>query len=130
MDASCLSKDSSYDVVTAITVLEFVCDFDSVVEEMIRCTKPGGRIIIGTLNKLATINQDRIVSNKKPYAFSKMFSPEELRRFLAPFGNVQIRVSIDETIKNREKSLRDTWNKFALPWKQATGVFIVACVSL
>jgi len=45
--------DGTFDVVAAITVLEFVCDPVSVVSEMVRCVKqPGGALILGVLNRL------------------------------------------------------------------------------
>jgi ubiquinone/menaquinone biosynthesis C-methylase UbiE len=43
--------DSSFDVVTCITVLTFVSDADNAIREMARVLRPGGRLVIGDLGK-------------------------------------------------------------------------------
>ena len=119
-------ENASFKIVTAMTSLEFISNTDFAVAEMLRCTKPDGSLIIGMLNKLAPINRDRIVKKKEPYASADLFSSEELRRLLAKFGRVRIRVSVSEEKHLQVKPLRKIWDKFALPWKQPTGAFIVA----
>jgi len=119
-------EKASFNIVTAMATLEFISNTESSVAEMLRCTKPDGSVIIGTLNKLAPINRDRIVKNKEPYASAHLFSPAELRHLLASFGLVRIRVSVNEPKPTHVKPLREIWDKFALPWKQPTGAFIVA----
>ncbi|MBW1962592.1 MAG: methyltransferase domain-containing protein [Deltaproteobacteria bacterium] len=124
--ASLPFDNASFKIVTAMATLEFVSNAESAIKEMIRCAKPAGRVIIGTLNKLAPINRDRIVKNKEPYASAHMFSPDELRNLMASFGAVRIRVSVNETKPKQVKPLREAWDRFALPWKQSAGAFIVA----
>ena len=119
-------ENASFKIVTAMTSLEFISNTDFAVAEMLRCTAFDGSLIIGTLNKLASINRDRIVKKKEPYASAHLFSSEELRRLLATFGPVRIRVSVSEEKHFQVKPLRKIWDKFALPWKQPTGAFIVA----
>ena len=118
--------NDSFEVVASMAMLEFVSKAEAAVEEMLRCTKPDGSVIIGTLNKLAPINRERVVNNKEPYASAHLFSPDELRHLLASFGPVRIRVSVNESKHRQVKPLKDVWDKFALPWKQSTGAFIVA----
>ena len=43
--------DSSFDVVTCITVLTFVADANNAIREMARVLRPGGRLVIGDLSK-------------------------------------------------------------------------------
>lgn len=43
--------DGSFDVVTCITVLAFVPDASAAIHEMARVLRPGGRLVIGDLNK-------------------------------------------------------------------------------
>lgn len=121
-------EKASFNIVTAMATLEFISNTGSAVAEMLRCTKSDGSVIIGTLNKLAPINLDRIVKNKEPYASAHLFSPDELRHFLASFGAVRIRVSVNEAKHRQVQPLREIWDKFTLPWKQPTGAFIVAKV--
>ena len=124
--ASLPFDNASFKIVTAMATLEFISNAESAIKEMIRCIKPDGRVIIGTLNKLAPINRDRIVKNKEPYASAHMFSPDELRNLIASFGAVRIRVSVNEAKPKQVQPLREIWDKFALPWKQPAGAFIVA----
>jgi ubiquinone/menaquinone biosynthesis C-methylase UbiE len=80
-------EDSSFDVTAAITTLEFVCDAESVLREMVRCThKPGGRLLIGVLNELASLNYNRKQKPESSYAKARLFSPRELKQFLVRYG--------------------------------------------
>jgi 2-polyprenyl-3-methyl-5-hydroxy-6-metoxy-1,4-benzoquinol methylase len=92
-----LFLDKSFDVVSAMAVLEFVSDARRVCAEMIRCLKPGGRLIAGTLNRLAGINRQRVAARAEPYASAKMFAPEELNILMAEFGNVNIRLTTEQS---------------------------------
>jgi ubiquinone/menaquinone biosynthesis C-methylase UbiE len=83
----------SFDVVCAMAVLEFVADVPQVCTEMVRCLNPGGCLVIGTLNRLAEINRERIASHAAPYESAQMFAPEELRHLLKPFGEVRLCLS-------------------------------------
>ena len=89
--------DGDFDVVSAMAVLEFVSDARWACVEMIRCLKPGGRLIAGTLNRLAGINRQRIATRAEPYASAQMFAPEELRNLLMPFGDVNIRLTTEQS---------------------------------
>jgi ubiquinone/menaquinone biosynthesis C-methylase UbiE len=81
--------DGTFDVTAAITTLEFVRDAEVVVQEMIRCTrKPGGQLLVGTLNALAPMNRDRKQRPESPYAKAQLFSAGELKQLLEPFGRL------------------------------------------
>lgn len=43
--------DNSFDVVSCITVLTFIADMDAAIRELARVLRPGGRLIVGDLNK-------------------------------------------------------------------------------
>jgi ubiquinone/menaquinone biosynthesis C-methylase UbiE len=86
--------DETFDVAAAITVLEFVSDPARVVSEMVRCTrKPGGMLIFGVLNRLSAYNQRRKHRTASLHASANLFSPDELRDLLQPFGAATVRVA-------------------------------------
>ena len=85
-------QDSTFDLTAAITTLEFVRDAEVVLREMIRCTRKPGRILLGMLNGLSTVNRrkQRRGRPENPYAAARLFSPVELREFLELYGHVEI----------------------------------------
>jgi len=84
----------SYDVVAAITTLEFVQRPERVIAEMVRCArKRTGQVFFGILNSLSTVNQKRKLRQDSPYASACFFSPERLGGLLTPYGRVDILVS-------------------------------------
>ena len=90
--------DNDFDVVSAMAALEFVSDARRACAEMVRCLKPGGCLIVGTLNRLAGLNRERIAAHAEPYASAQMFTQKELRNLLAPFGKVNIRLTTENEI--------------------------------
>jgi len=46
-------KNESFDTVISVTALEFIEDAVSAVDELFRVTRPGGRILVATLNSLS-----------------------------------------------------------------------------
>jgi len=94
-------EDASFDVAASIATLEFIPDPAAAVREMVRCVKPGGRLLIGTLNRLAPLNQHRLSTGKPPYASAHLFSPGELRRLLASLGRVRMAASSPRQCKGR-----------------------------
>ncbi len=90
-DACCLPfEERSFDIVTAMATLEFVSDVLCALQEMFRCVKENGRVLAGTLNRLAPINQQRLAEKREPYISARLFSPEEFYNVLAPFGSVRM----------------------------------------
>jgi len=118
----------SFDVVTAIATLEFVSAPEAMVAEMFRCTKLNGSVIIGTLNKLAPLNRQRVAQGKEPYASARLFSPQEVRAALARYGRVRMRVSGYPPEHKWTRPLRALRRRSWLRGSQRTGVFIVAAV--
>lgn len=86
-------KDASFDVVAMMAALEFLTDPEMGLREMARCAKPGGILLIGTLNRLAPLNRQRISANKEPYASGHLFSPAELRIIMKPYGRIRMTAS-------------------------------------
>jgi len=107
-------RDGSFDVVAAMAAIEFVSDAQAAVAEMFRCVRRDGAVIIGTLNRLAPLNRERVADRKKPYSSARLFSPTELRYLLAPYGTVHILMADPEGEVNERRK---------------TGAFIVANAS-
>ncbi len=97
--------DDTFDVVAAMAMLGFVSDAFQVLKEMTRCAKGEGVILIGTLNRLAEINQERLTEGREPYVSGRFFSEKELHDFLCRFGEVRIVNSRSEARKTGEKAL-------------------------
>ncbi len=86
--------DGQFDVTAAITTLECVRDAEAVVQEMVRCTRrPGGYMMLGVLNALAALNAERKAAGAPPYAAARLFSPEEVKALLAPYGEPRVAVA-------------------------------------
>lgn len=83
-------RDGSFDVVAAIATIEFVPDVHAALREMLRCLRAGGSLVIGVLNSLAPINRDRLAAGKQPYASGRLLASDELRKLLAPYGDVHL----------------------------------------
>ncbi|MGC9455190.1 MAG: class I SAM-dependent methyltransferase [Phycisphaerae bacterium] len=85
--------DGTFDVVAMMATLEFLPDQAAAVGEMARCAGEGGRLLVGTLNRLAPLNQRRQAKGKEPYASARLLSPDELRSLLTPLGRVRMAAS-------------------------------------
>jgi len=82
--------DGSFDVTTSITALEFFPDPDAAVKEMARCSRSDGLMLIGTLNRIAPINQERLAAAVEPFVSGHLLGPKELLDLISPFGEVRM----------------------------------------
>jgi ubiquinone/menaquinone biosynthesis C-methylase UbiE len=81
----------SFDVVAAITTLEFTPNPAKMLSEMARCVKKnGGIIIVGVLNALNSYNQKRKNKPGSVYSSTTLFSPQQIYNLLAPYGQTNI----------------------------------------
>lgn len=75
--------DECFDKTVSITALEFVPDAQRAVDEMFRVTKPGGWIVVSTLNSLSSWAERRtkVAEVNKQSIFREAYfrSPDELR---------------------------------------------------
>ena len=127
-DACGLPKGNpAYQVVTSMATLEFVSEPATAVAGMLRCVRHEGSVLVGTLNKLAPINRERIADGKEPYTSAHLFSPSELRALLQPHGRIRMRVtSAIPDGHPRLKALRALRDRVLLRCGKAAGAFIVA----
>jgi ubiquinone/menaquinone biosynthesis C-methylase UbiE len=75
-------KDNSFDNTISITALEFIADAKSAISELFRVTRPGGYVVVATLNSLspwATRRKRKIEMGQKHILEKAFFrSPKEL----------------------------------------------------
>jgi len=122
-------EDGTFDVVAAMATLEFLPDPAAAVREMARCARRGGHLLIGTLNRLAPLNQHRLSKGKPPYSSAHLFSPEELRNLLAPWGRVRMVASASPGHAHRLRPKRIVGRITGLR-SRLNGPFLVAEVRL
>ncbi|MBN1554091.1 MAG: class I SAM-dependent methyltransferase [Phycisphaerae bacterium] len=122
--------EGSFDVTAAMATLEFLPAPAEALREMVRCTRSGGRILIGTLNRLAPLNRQRVAEHKPPYASARLFSPGELVNLLAPWGRVRMAASRPEFSLETKSRMRKILERVGGKRKQLQGPFLVAEVRL
>jgi len=123
--------DGRFDVVTALTTLEFVSRPEEAFREMARCTrKPGGRIILGVLNRLSRLNQQRKRKKTGTYRDAKFYSPDELREMLRVYGKSRISVSTFTPRRSSLLWLAPLYDRVARILRYKRGDFIAAVVNL
>jgi len=82
--------DASFDITASITALEFIPDQAAAVREMARCTRSGGIMLIGTLNRIAPINLGRLEEGEEPFASAKLLGPDDLMELISLWGEVRM----------------------------------------
>lgn len=125
-------KDSTFDLTAAITTLEFVRDAEVVIREMIRCTRKPGRMLLGMLNGLSTVNRQRQRQSnpENPYAAARLFSPVELREFLEPYGRAEITIGGFVPAQNWLIPLAPLIDRIARMFGGQKGAFMAAVLKL
>lgn len=76
-----------FDLAISVTTLEFVSDPASVVSEMWRVLKPGGRLVVAVLNEWSPWAWAR--KREFPFTHAHFFAPPEFVGLLRRFGPVQ-----------------------------------------
>ncbi len=115
----------TFDVVAAMATIEFIPKPEVAVREMGRCTRRGGCLLIGTLNRLAPLNQRRVSRRREPYASAHMLSPAELEDLLASYGRVRMCATPRPTL-GRTSLQRRTATQMEIRRPQLRGAFLVA----
>jgi ubiquinone/menaquinone biosynthesis C-methylase UbiE len=118
--------DNAFDKVISVTAIEFIGDARGAVRELFRVTKPGGCIVVATLNSLSPWATRRREAGKKGHPIFKQVifrSPEEIRTLSPVEGIIKTAIHFqktdapDQAIKSEKKGQSQALN---------TGAFIVA----
>jgi ubiquinone/menaquinone biosynthesis C-methylase UbiE len=84
-DASSLNfPDNTFPVIASITMLEFVANTETVLNEIYRVLKPGGHLVLGCLNALSELGKAK--SNDEIFKHARFFTPSEIGQLLLMFG--------------------------------------------
>ncbi len=82
--------DACFDAILSVTALEFFGKPRQALEEMARCLRPGGSMVIGVLNAFSYLGIQRKILRKPTFREAHFFRVGELRRMLSSIGKVRI----------------------------------------
>jgi ubiquinone/menaquinone biosynthesis C-methylase UbiE len=100
--------DDAFDKAVSITALEFIEEAEVAVEEMFRVTKPGGIIVVATLNSLSPWADQRENKGKKGHPIFRhtiFRSPEEMSALSPVPGDIETAIHFkkDEDVERAQK---------------------------
>ena len=92
-------QKETFDVVTAMTTLEFVKNVEKLLQEITRVLKSGGHFILGVLTSLSSWSFDRKIRglvSKDIFSYAKFYTSFELIKLLrgAKFSKINIRGAV------------------------------------
>jgi ubiquinone/menaquinone biosynthesis C-methylase UbiE len=83
-------NDYRFDIVCGITALEFMGDHVRALDEMYRCLKPGGVLIVGALNALSFLGIRRRLFPSPTFRGVHLFTVRELVACLERYGAPEV----------------------------------------
>ena len=81
--------DGTFDLVLAVTTLEFVEEPQRALAEMVRVAAPGGRVVVATLNAVSSWGRAYLAEAQRqetPFRYAHLLTPGEFLALLRPFG--------------------------------------------
>lgn len=111
--------DGSFDLVLAVTVLEFVADPLQALAEMWRVTAPGGRLVLGVLNAASAWGRFYCAQAQQvnsPFRHAHLFTPAEFVAMLRRFGRGRWHSVCWHSALFVPPSGRGLWAADALEW--------------
>jgi ubiquinone/menaquinone biosynthesis C-methylase UbiE len=118
--------DASFHKAISITAIEFIQDARIAVEELFRVTKPGGFIVVATLNSLSAWAQRRKEAGHKGHPLFRhaiFRSPDEMKRLSSVESIVKTAIHFE---KNDDPGIAPKIEKSASEKNLNTGAFLAA----
>ncbi len=119
--------DGSFDKSISITAIEFIKDAQIAVDELFRVTKPGGVIVVATLNALSPWARRRQKAAKNGHPLFKHIifrSPEELQRLSSVDSVIETAIHFR---KNEDVQIVQKIESSGQENRLDTGAFVIAC---
>jgi len=82
-------KSGCFDAVISITLFEFLDSPEQALSEIYRILKPGGEVIIGTLNAVSLwffLKRIKSLLKETAYCYARFYKPNELKGLLKKMG--------------------------------------------
>lgn len=86
-------EDDYFDVVAAITVVEFLSESEKALQEMVRCLRAGGTLIVAALNEASPLAHLRRWQDSPTFRNARLFNSQSLRRYLGSLREVEVETS-------------------------------------
>lgn len=120
--------DNSFDKSVSITALEFILDAQKAIDELFRVTRPGGRVLVATLNSLspwAERRQAKTRSGRRHVLENAYFrSPQELLSYGPAGGLARTAIHFDKDDSSDKAVAKETRGR---ELGLDTGAFVAAC---
>lgn len=78
-------EDGKFDIVLCIGVIQLISGYEDILKELARVTKPGGVVLIETLNK-SSIQRKVLMAVDKTKKFDRMYDMSELKEVYEKLG--------------------------------------------
>jgi ubiquinone/menaquinone biosynthesis C-methylase UbiE len=78
--------DAVFDVTCSIATLHLVADYFRVLDEMYRCLRPGGRLVVGALNAISFLGVKRRLTRSAFFKGTRFLTVRKVRQGLARYG--------------------------------------------
>ncbi len=123
--------DGTFSKTVSITALEFVSDARGVIQELMRVTRRGGRLVIATLNQLSPWadrrRQDARENPDSVFRHVYFRSPDELSRLVAIDGEIRTAIHFGKNVSPQEA---ETIERREQARASASGAFVIGAWTL
>lgn len=121
-------RDHTFDKTVSITALEFIEDARKAIDELCRVTRPGGRVVVATLNSLspwAARRKAKTQRGRKHILENAYFrSPQELISFGPSAGTAKTAIHFDKDDPLDTAAQKEARGRFL---DLDTGAFVAVC---